>query len=65
MPTVMQLVFHENRILVFQALIPTPPPLWSRGWFPDRVSLPWTHFVGLAGLELTDIHLPLPPQCWD
>ena len=22
-------------------------------------------FVDQAGLELTEIHLPLPPECWD
>jgi hypothetical protein len=26
---------------------------------------PGTHFVDQAGLELTEIHLPLPPECWD
>ena len=26
---------------------------------------PGTHSVDQAGLELTDIHLPLPPECWD
>ena len=35
----------------------------------DRASLcspgcPETHTVAQAGLELTDIHLPLPPKCW-
>ena len=38
--------------------------------FWDRVSL-YNHdccgilFVDQAGLELTEIHLPLPPVCWD
>ena len=37
----------------------------------DRVSLcsfgvsPGTYSVGQVGLELTEIRLPLPPQCWD
>ena len=36
----------------------------------DRVSLyspgcPGTHPVGQAGLKLTEILLPLPPECWD
>ena len=36
----------------------------------DRVSLcspgcPGTHSINQAGLELTEIHLPLPPGCWD
>ena len=26
---------------------------------------PGSQFVGQAGLELTEIHLPLPPKCWD
>ena len=26
---------------------------------------PGTHSVDQAGLELTEIHLPLPPECWD
>jgi hypothetical protein len=39
-------------------------------FFRDRVSLcssgcPGTHFVDQAGLELREIHLPLPPKCWD
>ena len=41
--------------------------------FQDRVSLssfgacPRTRSVDQAGLELTEIHLPLPlpPKCWD
>jgi hypothetical protein len=38
--------------------------------FWGRVSLyspgcPGTHFVDQADLELTEIHLPLPPECWD
>jgi hypothetical protein len=36
----------------------------------DRVSLyssgcPGTYYVDHAGLKLTEIHLPLPPECWD
>ena len=38
--------------------------------FQDRVSLcspkcPGTHSVDQAGLELTEIHLPLPSKCWN
>jgi hypothetical protein len=38
--------------------------------FQDRISLsspgcPGTHSVAQAGLELTEIRLPLPPECWD
>jgi hypothetical protein len=25
---------------------------------------PGTGFVGQVGLELTETHLPLPPECW-
>jgi hypothetical protein len=25
---------------------------------------PGTHYVGQAGLELTELHLHLPPKCW-
>ena len=37
--------------------------------FGDRVSLyisgcPGTHYVDQAGLELTENHLFLPPECW-
>jgi hypothetical protein len=37
--------------------------------FQDRVSLcspgcPGTHSVDQAGLKLTEILLPLPPECW-
>jgi hypothetical protein len=40
------------------------------GIFRDRVSLCSlgclrTHFVDQAGLRFTEIHLPLPPSCWD
>ena len=28
-------------------------------------SWPGTHYVDQAGLELTEIHLPLPPEYWD
>jgi hypothetical protein len=40
----------------------------EEGVFQDRVSLcspgcPGTHSVDQAGLELTEIHLPLPPEC--
>jgi hypothetical protein len=36
----------------------------------DRISLcslgcPGSSFIDQAGLELTEIHLPLPPECWD
>jgi hypothetical protein len=36
----------------------------------DRVSLYIpdclrTHSIDQAGLKLTEIHLPLPPDCWD
>ena len=40
-------------------------------WFLDRVSLcnspsyPGTSLVGQAGLERTEICLPLPPESWD
>jgi hypothetical protein len=39
-------------------------------FFFDRVSLcspgcPGTHSVDQAGLELIEIHLFLPPKCWD
>ena len=39
--------------------------------FRGRVSLcnssgcPGTHLVDQAGLELTEIHLPLPPRNWE
>jgi hypothetical protein len=26
---------------------------------------PRTHSVDQAGLKITEIHLPLPPKCWD
>jgi hypothetical protein len=41
------------------------------GFFGDRVFLynkalaVQTHFVDQAGLELTNILLPLPLECWD
>ena len=39
-------------------------------FFQDRVSLcspgcPGTRSVDQAGLELTEIHLPLPPERWE
>ena len=38
--------------------------------FRDRVSMTLEAVLELAledqtGLELTEIHLPLPPECWD
>jgi hypothetical protein len=57
-----------GNMLVMLFLSPsTPPPLDFR----DKVSqcnqpwLAWTHFVDQAGLELTDMGLTLPPECWD
>ena len=39
------------------------------GFFFDQVSLcnwlSWNSFVDEADLELTEIHPPLPPECWD
>ena len=32
---------------------------------PFSPSWPGAHYVDQAGLELTEIHLPLPPECWD
>ena len=39
-------------------------------FFWDRVSLcspdcPRTHSIDQAGFELIEIHLPLPPKCWE
>ena len=37
--------------------------------FPSQglynIGCPETHAVDQVGLELTEIHLPLPPKCWD
>ena len=39
--------------------------------FQDRISqcnqhwVSWTHLIDQAGLELTEIRLSLPPECWD
>jgi hypothetical protein len=33
--------------------------------FKAFLSYTWYHFVALAGLKLTKIHIPLPPECWD
>ncbi|XP_037067742.1 cAMP-specific 3',5'-cyclic phosphodiesterase 4C isoform X1 [Peromyscus leucopus] len=46
------------------------PPQGGRLVFPDGVSLcspdcPGSRSVVQAGLELTEIRLPLPPQCWN
>jgi hypothetical protein len=40
-------------LVVFQNRV----SLWSPGY-------PGTQFVDQAGLELTEIHLPLLPKCW-
>jgi hypothetical protein len=32
---------------------------------PHSPGSPGTHSVDQAGLELTETHLPLPPECWD
>jgi hypothetical protein len=51
------------------SLSPSPPSSLPVSLFQDRVSLcspscPRTHSVNQAGLELTEIHLPLPFDCW-
>jgi hypothetical protein len=33
--------------------------------FLYSLSCPGIHYVVQAGLELTEIYLPLPPECWD
>ena len=40
--------------------------LFETGFFLYNSSgHPGNHSVHQAGLELTEIHLPLPPDCWD
>jgi hypothetical protein len=34
-------------------------------FFISCLVLSWTHFVDQAGLELREICLSLPPQCWN
>jgi hypothetical protein len=36
-----------------------------RQGFFGSLDCPRTRFVDQAGLELTVISLPLPPECWD
>lgn len=40
---------------------------FQRGFFFYVIEpwLSWIRFIDEAGLELTEIHLPLPPKCWD
>jgi hypothetical protein len=33
--------------------------------FLSLCNSPGTNFVDQTGLELIEIHLPLPPECWD
>ena len=59
--------FFLKRHSFINCLDSPPPPTLV---FPDRVSLwslgcPGTLCVIEAGLQLTEIHLPLPPDCWD
>jgi hypothetical protein len=35
------------------------------GFLYVTLDCPRTHSVDQAGLELTEICLPLPPECWD
>ena len=37
----------------------------SRQGFSGSYCCPATHFVDQAGLEISEIHLPFPPKCWD
>ena len=39
--------------------------LFRQGFSVALVSVLELSLVGQAGLELTEIHLPLPPKCWD
>jgi hypothetical protein len=64
----------QSCIFFFLFLLPPSPPfpllLPPFLLFGDRVFLhspgcPETHNVVQAGLQLTEICLPLPPQCWD
>jgi hypothetical protein len=54
------------RLTWFSCPRPPPPPwlfIWERGFLCSFGCLR-THDVAQAGLELTEVHLPLPPECW-
>jgi hypothetical protein len=42
-----------------------PGPFFSKTGFHCVTWLSGTRFVEHGGLELREIHLPLPTECWD
>ena len=52
-------------------LLTTEPSLqlligfFKTGFYLCTLGFPGTYFVDQAGLKLTEIHLPVPPKCWD
>ena len=36
-----------------------------QGFSVDLVPVPELALVDQAGIELTEVRLPLPPECWD
>ena len=54
-------------IVFFLSLILYHYKVNTWGWRGGSVvkSSPGTDYIVQAGLELTEIHLPLPPECWD
>lgn len=52
---------HEYGI----GLIPSIVPLSFPSFFPIFFYETWSPYVDQAGLSLSEIHLPLHPECWD
>lgn len=49
-----KVLLHHTQLLI----------LFLRQFLCLFLTCPGTHFAGQAGLELTDIRLLLPPECW-
>lgn len=63
-PDIMMILFRWGRgDETFQVLL----PFFFEIWFPSLVNPGWPGIpcVDQSGLEFTEIHLLLPPQCWD
>ena len=65
---------EQQILLTVEPFLHSPPPIFNSlvglNFFQVRFSLhifccPGTHSVDQAGLELTEICLPLPPECWN
>lgn len=55
----------RNSLAWYSFAFPLTPPLAPRKESKCSTEGPRTHYVAHAGLELTEVFLPWPPQCWE